>query len=111
MEVTFLDHSFTSGQISFDGVNIDSIGTCLRLHRVGGMCRLAAHCDGRVVLFDTRVHVQSISFTVAEYGQTFFCPTEDFVGFERKTLSLHHKNGQRFGKKLCLISNWGNPSR
>ena len=99
-EGDLLDHSFTDGQISFNDISIDS--TCSRLHRVGDMCRLAAHCNSKVVLFDTQVHVEQTSFTVAEYGQTFFCPTEDFVGFERKTLSLHHKNGQRFGNSVSF---------
>ena len=100
-EGDLLDHSFTDGQISFNEISIDS--TCSRLHRVGdNMCRLAAHCNSKVVLFGTQVHVEQTSFTVAEYGQTFFCPTEDFVGFERKTLSLHHKNGQRFGNSVSF---------
>ena len=96
-----LDHSFVDGQISFHDVHeVDS--TCSRLHRVGSMCGLAARCDNKVVLFDTRGRIDQTSFTVAEHGQTFFCPSEDFVRFDHEMLSLHHRNRQQFGNNVSF---------
>ena len=95
-----LDHSFMDGDILFSHIQIDS--TCSKLHHVGDECGLAAHCDGKVVLFDTRQHVERIFFTEAEYGQTFFCPSGDFIRFEHEMLSLHDKNRRRFGNQVSF---------
>ena len=95
-----IDHSFMDERISFNGIHIDN--TCSRLHRVGGTCRLAAHCDNKVVLFDTRTQIPPTSYTVAEYGQIFFCPTEDFVRFQNKTLTLHDPNCIQFGNSTSF---------
>ena len=94
------DHSFTDGLFLFPHVHIDS--TCSKLHRVGDSCELAAHCDGKVVLFDTRWPMERMSFTEAEYGQTFFCPNGDFIRFEHEHLSLHHRNRQQFGSRILF---------
>ena len=45
------------------------------------------HCNNSVLLITTRG--QGSIFTEAEYGQTFFCPNEDFISFRNGTLTLH----------------------
>ena len=94
------DHSFMDGRFLFPHIHIDS--SCSRLHRIGDECGLATHCDGRVVLFDTREHIEQISITEAEYGQTFFCRSGEFVGFEHEMLSLYDKSHQPFGNRVSF---------
>ena len=95
-----VDHSFMDERFLFPHISIDS--SCSRLHRVGGECGLATHCDGRVVLFDTREHIEQVSITEAEYGQTFFCRSGEFVGFEGETLSLYDKSCQPVGNQVSF---------
>jgi hypothetical protein len=94
------DHSFMDERFLFPHIRIDS--SCSKLHRVGDTCGLATQCDGRVVLFDTRDHIEQMFFTEAEYGQTFFCHSGDFVGFQREMLSLYNKNRQQFGNRVSF---------
>ena len=95
----FFDHGLLNERISrhFDE-RIDS--TCSRLHRVGSVCSLAVHCNNSVLLITTRG--QGSIFTEAEYGQTFFCPNEDFVSFQNGTLTLHHPSGLQFGNSISF---------
>ena len=95
-----VDHSFMDERFLFAHIRIDS--SCSRLHRVGGECGLATHCDGRVVLFDTREYIEQVSITEAEYGQTFFCRSGEFVGFEPEILSLYNKSRQPFGNRVSF---------
>ena len=95
-----VDHSFMDERFLFAHISIDS--SCSRLHRVGGECGLATHCDGRVVLFDTREYIEQVSITEAEYGQTFFCRSGEFVGFEPEILSLYDKSRQPFGNQVSF---------
>ena len=55
--------------------------TCSRLYRVGDVCDLAVHCNDSTLILDTRGQNHDSIFTEAEYGQTFFCPSEDFVSY------------------------------
>ena len=84
-----LDHGLRGGGISFSSKYTD--GACSRLYRVGDLCELAAHCEGREVLFDTSPDTQPMSFMEAEYGQTFFCSHDDFVTLKNQTLTLHRQ--------------------
>ena len=95
-----VDHSFMDERFLFPHISIDS--NCSRLHRIGGECGLATHCDGRVVLFDTREHIEQVSITEAEYGKTFFCRSGEFVGFEPEILSLYDKSRQPFGNQVLF---------
>ena len=113
-----LDHSFASKDITFDVDSVDdSCSSVSRLQRLGNGCRLAAYCDGRVILFHT-LNNQRTVYTEAIYGQVFLCPDLEFVGFRNETLTLYNVNQQPFGNSMsfpfgailqgeCLRSNQG----
>ena len=93
------DHSFLDERISrYPYERIDA--TCSRLHRVGDVCDLAVHCNDSALILDTRGLKRDSIFTEAEYGQTFFCPSEDFVSFRNEVLTLHHSSREQFGSSV-----------
>ena len=95
----FLDHSLFDERIShFPDERIGT--TCLRLHHIGSVCDLAVHCNSSTLIIDTREQEHVSVFTEAEYGQIFFCPTEDFVSFHNGTLSLYHPSRLQFGNSV-----------
>ena len=94
------DHSFLDGVISQHSLEqIDS--TCSSLRRIGSVCDLAVHCNDSTLIIDTRGQGRGSVFTDAEYGQTFFCSSEDFVSFQNTTLTLHHP---QFGNSISFPS-------
>ena len=97
----FFDHSLhDDGIFLYSHERIDS--TCSRLHRVGSVCSLAVHCNNSALLIDIRGQGHDLIFTEAEYGQTFFCPNEDFISFQNGTLTLHHPSGLQFGNSISF---------
>lgn len=99
----FFDHSlFDEMVFHYPDEQIDS--TCSRLHRVGSVCSLAVYCNDSALLIDTRGQGRDSIFMEAEYGQTFFCPNEDFISFQNGTLTLHHPSGMQFGNSISFPS-------
>ena len=95
------DHSFFDERISqYSHEQIDT--TCSRLHRVGDVCNLAVHCNDSALVLDIRGQEHDSIFTETEYGQTFFCPSEDFISFQNETLMLYHPNLMQFGNGVLF---------
>ena len=95
------DHSFFDGRISpfmYEGID----ATCSSLHRVGSICNVVAHCNSSTLVFDTRGQEHNSIFTEAEYGQTFFCPSEDFISFRNGVLTLHDQSRVQFGNPVSF---------
>ena len=93
------DHSFFDGRISsfaYEGID----ATCSSLHRIGSVCSVVAHCNSSTLVFDTRGQQHDSIFTDAEYGQTFFCPSGDFISFRNRILTLRDSNRVQFGNSV-----------
>ena len=112
-----LDHSFADQKFEFVNHVDATCSNVSRLVRVGTTCKLTAHCEGKVALFDIRRQSQEPTlFSEADFGLVFVCPDEQFVGFRNATLSLYSESRIQHGNSVlfpvgainqgdCLIEN------
>ena len=92
-----LDHSFSGGNFVFYPPHISECSNASRLFHVGATCKLAAHCNDMVFLFEVHQD-QATALSNGGSGQVFVCPDLHIVRFRNGILSLHTESDIQTGK-------------
>ena len=87
-----LDHSFSGEHFIPYLPHISECSNASRLFHVGTTCKLVAHCNDKVFLFEVHQD-QAIALSDGSSGQVFVCPDLQIVKLRNRTLSLHTENG------------------
>ena len=92
-----LDHSFSGENFVFYLPHISECSNTSRLFHVGATCKLAAHCNDKVFLFEVHQD-QATALSNGGSGQVFVCPDLHIVKSRTGTLSLQTESGTQTGK-------------
>lgn len=92
-----LDHSISGEHFIPYLPHISECSNASRLFHVGTTCKLVAHCNDKVFLFEVHQD-RATALSNGSSGQVFVCPDLQTVKLRNGTLSLHTENGTQTRK-------------